>query len=151
MTIEAHQKVQSRLSWQNPSWLHLLIALPWMIGIIWCLYGWRADAAISTRQQTIEGMITAHEPANHDRYGFTFSTGGRTYRGWEIPQKTEYTIGERVTVYYDPTDPSRSALTPFDELSLRAFGPVPLLAIGTGLVALFIYKRRKQLRVVADK
>src|SRR5579863_3626070 len=128
MNSETQQDTpKAGFNWQNPSWVLLLVVLPWAIGIVYSLYQWRLDSAVAARQQTTKGTITAHEPANHNRYGYAFSTGGSTYRGWEYPQKREYSVGEQVTVYYDPTKPSRSSLTEFNELSLRAFGPVPLL------------------------
>ena len=152
MTSETQQETpKAGFNWQNPSWVLLLIVLPWAAGIVYSLYEWRLDSAIAARQQTTNGTITAHEPANHNRYGYVFSMSGGTYRGWEYPQKREYSIGEQVTVYYDPTNPSRSSLTEFDELSLRAFGPVPLLLFGTGGVAFYIYKRRKHLRMAAHQ
>ena len=131
---------------KNPSLRHLLIALPWVIFIAYFANQWRLDRATAGRQQTTYGTITAHEPANHDRYGFTFSVGGRTYRGWEIPKKKEYNIGEQVVVYYDPIDPSRSALTDFNETSLSLSGFIVCLVLATGaLVFIVIYLRHRNL------
>jgi hypothetical protein len=135
------------LGWQNPSWVHLLVVLPWVIGSVYGLRAWREDSALAARQQTANGKIIAHEPANHDRYGYTFSIGARTYRGWEIPHKREYSIGEQITVYYDPIDPNRSALTSFEELSLRDFGLILLLLMGSATVVFIIYRRRKHFRI----
>ena len=102
-----------------------------------------ACRAIAARQQSTPGTITAHEPSNHDRYGYVYSLDGKAYHGWEIPQRTEYKIGEQVTVYYDPTDPTRGSLAGFEELSLREFGPVPFLLLGTAVIVFIFYKRRK--------
>jgi len=152
MTSETQQGTpKAGLNWQNPSWMLLLVALPWAFGIVYGLYQWRLDSLVAERQQTTTGTITAHEPANHDRYGYVFSMNGSTYHGWEFPQNRKYSIGERVTVYYDPTNPTRSSLTEFDQLSLRAFGPVPLALIGAGGVAFYIYKRRKHLRMAGHQ
>ncbi len=128
---------------RKPSWLNLLTLLPWMLFIIYAIYVWRLDRAIAARQQSTPGTITAHEPSNHDRYGYVYSIDGKAYHGWEIPQKTEYKIGEQVNVYYDPTDPTRSSLAGFEELSLREFGPVPFLLLGTAVIVFIFYKRRK--------
>ena len=148
MTSQTQQGMaRAVLNWQNPSWLHLLVVLSWVIGSVYGLHAWRVDSAIAARQQTTNGTITAHEPANHDRYGYTFSIGARTYRGWEIPHKSEYTVGEQVTVYYDPINPTRSALTGFEELSLRDLGLILLLLLSSAAVVFIIYKRRKHFRV----
>lgn len=87
---------------------------------------------------------SAHEPANHNRYGYIFSVDGRSYTGWESPRKDELEIGKQVVVYYDPNDPAKNALTDFGELSIEKFGPIPTLMFGIGGVALVIFwtKRR---------
>jgi hypothetical protein len=52
---------------------------------------------VATRQQTASGTITAHEPGNHSRYGYTFIVEGRSYYGWQIPQGSEeWTENDRV-------------------------------------------------------
>jgi hypothetical protein len=79
---------------------------------------------------------SAHEPANHNRYGYIFSVDGRSYTGWESPRKDELEIGKQVVVYYDPNDPAKNALTDFGELSIEKFGPIPTLMFGIGGVAL---------------
>lgn len=138
-----HRWRREAVAWQNPSWLKLLVVVPWALLVIYSLYQWQLDRRIAARQQTTYGAVVAHEPANHNRFGFAFVLNGRTYHGWEYPQNREYRIGEQVVVYYDPANPARSALTQFDELSLRAFGPVPLAMLGIGAVTFFIYRRRK--------
>ncbi len=68
--------------------------------------------------------------------------------GWDGPTGSEQpTIGQAVTVYYDPSDPNTSALVDFRELALRSAGPVPFAIGGSGLVVLFILTRRHLMAV----
>ena len=102
---------------------------------------------MALREQTTSGIITAHEPANHNRYGYTFKLNEKTYSGWQVPSDSEqFAVGQVVTVHYDPVDPNNNALVDFNELSWRAFGPVPFLAAAIASVALFVLERRRALR-----
>jgi hypothetical protein len=119
-------------------WLSLLIVTPWMIGAALGIYGWHRDRVIAQRQQTTSGTILTHEPGNHDRYGYNFSVSDKPYSGWYTPENNEPTIGQRVTVYYDPIDPNTSALDDFGELALRDLRAVPALIGGSALVIMII-------------
>jgi hypothetical protein len=96
------------------------------------------------REKITNGTITAHEPANHNRYGYSFSVNGKSYSGWESPRKEEPHVGQQVTVFYDPIDPTKNALTDFTDLETDSLGPVPILLFGIGAVALFIRYRRRR-------
>ena len=112
--------------------------------LVLSLYEWNVDSKIAAREKTATGVITAHDPPNHNRYGYTFAVDGKGYSGWEIPHHVEEPIiGQEVMVYYDPLDPTKSALTDFDELSATSLGPVPLLLVGIGGVAVLIFVRRR--------
>lgn len=128
--------------WRRPSWWNLLIVLPWVLGAVLAIHTWAVDRAVAEREQTVVGTITAHEPANHNRYGYSFSVHGRPYSGWESPRKEEPHIGQRVTVFYDPNNPATSALTDFKDLKVESLGPLPLILLGVGAVAYVIHKRR---------
>lgn len=120
--------------------------LPWGIGLVLCVYEWCADRVIATREQTTQGVITAHEPSNHNRYGYVFSVNGKQFTGWESPTRDELEVGKQVVVYYDPLDPEKNALTEFRDLGMSRAGPVPTLLIGIGAVAWYIRIRRKRAR-----
>jgi hypothetical protein len=121
----------------------MLIAAPFMIGAMFCIYAWYADRVIARRQQITFGTIFAHEPANHDRYGYTFNVDQKIYSGWQVPYDNEqFTVGQVVTVHYDPLDPNNSALVDYNESSFRALGPAPLLVAGM-FVAVFMFLRRR--------
>ena len=99
---------------------------------------------VAQREKTTNGSITAHEPTNHNRYGYSFSVDGKPYSGWEIPRNKELHIGQQLTIFYDPIDPTKNAITDFADLEMDSLGPVPLLLFGIGAIALFIgYRRAK--------
>ena len=102
------------------------------------------DRNIATREQTTQGVITAHEPANHNRFGYVFSVNGKTFTGWESPGKDGLNIGQQVLVYYDPLNPSKNALTEFGDLGTNGLGPVPVMLFGIGAVAWYIKARRRK-------
>jgi hypothetical protein len=107
---------------------------------------WRTDGQIASRQQTTSGVVTAHDPANHNQYGYKFDVESRSYTGWEGPKGRELAIGDTVMVYYDRENPNKNALTDFHELGTASLGPVPLLLFGIGTVGLFIFYTRRRLR-----
>ena len=119
-------------------WWSLFIVTPWLIGAALGIYDWHRDRVIAQRQQTTLGTILTHEPGNHNRYGYNFSVSDKPYSGWYSPGNNEPTIGQRVTVYYDPIDPNTSALDDFGELALRELGPVPAEIGGSVFVIVVI-------------
>jgi hypothetical protein len=111
------------------------------LGMIMAMIGGLAiRPALETRrwESTTGRVIDAPSP-----FRYTFDVDGRTYTasriGFGLPDPTQgsrYSPGQEVTVYYSPSDPTRSALEP---------GPGPLafapLAVGglfllLGLIAL---------------
>ena len=138
---------RSTVSWHRPIWRLLIIAAPLIIAVTFFTYGWYVDRVVARREQTTSGTIVAHEPANHDRYGYTFSVNNQTYSGWQIPRDgDQFAIGQVVTVHYDPLNPNNSALVDFHELSYRAFAPVPLLVAVILYLALLMFERRRVAR-----
>src|SRR5688572_14869267 len=134
-------------SGHHPLWRMLIIAAPLIIGVAFFTYCWYADRVVARREQTTSGTIVAHEPANHDRYGYTFSVNNQTYSSWQVPHDgDQFAIGQVVTVHYDPLNPNNSALVDFDELSSRASAQVPLLVAVILFLALFMFERRRVAR-----
>jgi hypothetical protein len=122
----------------------LIIPAPLIIGVTFFTYEWYADQVVARRERTTSGIIVAHEPANHDRYGYTFSVNSQAYSGWQVPYDDEqFTVGQVVTVHYDPLDPNNSALVDFDELSYRASATVPLFVAVILFLVLFMFERRR--------
>lgn len=142
-TIIENRIERARQTWHRPSWWNLLITWPWVVGCVWCVYGWNTDRAIAARQQTADGLITAHEPSNHNQFVYTFSANGTSFTGRESPKDQDLEVGKSVLVYYDPLNPAKNALTDFSDLSMESLGPLPLLVLGVGAVACFIIWRRR--------
>lgn len=120
------------------------MVLPWIIGTVLFIYEWDADRNIATREQTTHGVITALEPANHNRFGYVFSVNGKTFTEWESPGKDRLNIGQQVLVYYDPLNPSKNALTEFGDWGTNGLGPVPMMLFGVGAVAWYIKARQRK-------
>ncbi|MBV9155792.1 MAG: DUF3592 domain-containing protein [Acidobacteriaceae bacterium] len=138
-------------TWSYPSWWNLLIVLPWLLGTALVVHEWAVDRTIAQREKTADGTITTHQAANHDRYGYSFSINDRSYSGWQSPAKQDFRVGQQVTVFYDPLDPTRNALTDFSELEIGSIGPVPILLLGIGCVAVFIAYRRRRVQSPAQR
>lgn len=145
-TGNAIDEMETKISrtWNHPSWWNLLVALPWVFGLAFLIQESRTERQIAGRQQTTSGIVTTHDPSNHNRYGYKFEVNGKTYTGWQSPGNDELAIGKQVIVFYDPQNPSRSALTDFHDLSISSLGPVPMLLFGVGGVAVFILYRRRR-------
>ncbi len=136
-----------RKTWAYPSWWLLLVVLPWTIGALICVHEWLVDKSVASREQTTQGIITVHEPSNHNRYEYVFSMNGKSFTGWESPRTDRLEIGQQVVVYYDPLNPSKNAPTEFGELGMENLGPLPLLLFGIGAVAWYIKTRRRTLKL----
>jgi hypothetical protein len=117
---------------------------PWALGLVFLIHEWRTESQIAARQQTASGIVIAHEPANHNRYGYKFHVDGKPYRGWESPAGSEPAVGKQVTVFYDPQNPSRNALTDFHDVRTSVLGTAPMLLFGIGAVAAYIFYRRRR-------
>src|SRR5258708_26246943 len=131
----------------NPTWWNLFVVLPWAIGAIFLIHEWKVDRDVASREQTTLGLITTHEPSNHNRYGYVFTVNGISFTGWESPKNVELEIGKQVVVYYDPQNPNKNALTEFRDLGMTALGPMPTMLFGIGAVAWYIGRRRRQKRI----
>jgi hypothetical protein len=123
-----------------------MVALPWAVGILVFLFSVKSDQAIAGREQMTSGIIKRHEPSNHDRYGYDFTVNGRPYSGWQSPTQREFIIGETVSVYFDPLDPTKSSLFSFAGAWDRAIGPVFLMTVGIAAFAAYIFTRKRFVR-----
>jgi hypothetical protein len=88
-----------------------LVIAPWILGATLMLLASQHDKDLASRQAATVGQIVAHEPSNHNRYGYKFRVDGHEYRGWETPLKAEPQIGQSVTIYYDTRSPDENALS----------------------------------------
>jgi hypothetical protein len=138
--------------WTNPSWSSLLVVMSWLIGSIALMWGAIANHNVAAREKTITGAITAHEPANHNTYVYTFTIEGKVYTGRQIPNKREPAIGQEVCVYYDPQDPAKNSLIDFDEVALGNLGPASFAFwLSVAAIVFIIVQRRKNQRRAAER
>jgi uncharacterized protein DUF3592 len=128
----------------SPHWSILIFAVVWTaVAVTFWVYPWYKDRAVAARQQLASGTIVAHEPSNHDRYGYTFSVNQKTYSGWQVPYNdVTFTVGQVVTVHYDPLDPNNNALVDLTEFD-GVEGPVLLLFAAIPFVVLIEFLRRR--------
>jgi hypothetical protein len=137
MPLPIDAERQATRTWANPSWWHLLVVLSWAMGTSLLINQWRVDRDIAARERTVQGVINAHEPANHNRYGYVFSVRGKSFSGWQSPGKEGLEIGKQVLVYYDPIDPDKNATHRISRLGHKCSRPCPADVIwnwGGGLV-----------------
>jgi hypothetical protein len=108
---------------------------------------WRLYGGIASRQQTTSAVITSHEPAQHNRYGYAFTLAGRTYHGGDSPADGNWSMGQRVTVYYDRAAPETNALTDYRKLQHDAIRPLALILGGSAFtILLTAFLRRRPAR-----
>jgi hypothetical protein len=120
----------------------LLIAVPWAIGLAFFLFSPRPYEKAATRQQMTTGIVLTHDAGNHNRYGYQFAVGGKTYSGGQSP-KNDLQIGQSVVVYYDPLNPALNSLYDFRD-GENTLGPVVALSLGIAAIVLFIFLKRRE-------
>lgn len=82
-----------------------------------------------------EGKVEAKEPDNHQVVRYSYVVGQRSYNGsgragYGNPEFISLSVGDKVTVFYDPSDPQLSIMgNPQEQLSneLVSVGAVTLL------------------------
>ena len=112
-----------------------------MIGLVFLISSSVSDHAIASREQTTYRIMRTHEPENHNRFGYQFSVNGKSFTGWQIPMR-DFTTGQRVLVYYDPLDPTKSSLDSFAGATGRILGPALFCTVGTTVVVVIVFVRR---------
>ena len=133
-------------TWGNPSWWNLVVVLPFVVLVIVCLWGLRADRITAARERIANGQIVSHDPPNHNRFGYQFGLSGKMYTGWAIPPTSDYQIGQQVLVYYDSINPNKSQLDDFAKNRDRIAGSVSFCVFGICGVSLYIFLRRRAIR-----
>jgi hypothetical protein len=116
-----------------------IVIAPWLLGAALMLFASRHDSDVASRQATTVGQVVAHEPSNHDRYGYTFQVNGHEYTGWETPAKAEPRMGQSVTIYYDARTRDENALTDYSKLNSAWSAQAWVFFFIAGLVFLGIF------------
>ena len=130
------------------SWWNLLILWPFLAMLLWGVHDSRKDFDIAKRQTATVANVSSHDPHNHDRYGYLFNLNGSQYTGWAYPHdKVDYSLGQRIVVYYDPIEPTRNLAESFATAGYRdlIFAPFCLMIIA-GLPLFIFFQRRASSR-----
>lgn len=87
------------------------------------------------RGVSVEGVVVAKEPENHRFIRYSYSVGQNTYSGLGSaghgnPRFEELHVGDKVTVFYDPSNPDLSFLgNPQNQLNSVTRGVIFLTLI----------------------
>ncbi|MDB5430529.1 MAG: hypothetical protein JWP35_1645 [Caulobacter sp.] len=92
-----------------------MIAVPWTIGLIVCLFGVSKYFPISEREQRVDGVIVACTGSGRDRCDYRFVAAGRSFVGRGSPWALDPSAGDRAVIYFDPRNPSENALSSYSE------------------------------------
>ena len=94
-------------------------------------------------------FVVVANDANGNTTSKTDSTGTTNYT-WDYENRltsaTPPGSGGTVQFSYDPLNPNKNALMEFGDRGLEILGPVPIMLIGIGLVALYIRTQRRNNR-----
>ena len=137
---------RQRQYWARPqSWWNLLVLVPLLLILLYLVHSCRENLEIAKRQRTAVAIISSHDPANHDRYGYIFSVNSRPFSGWAYPNdKRDFSVGEQIVVFYDPIDPSKNLPSSFglfdagDDVLFAFFLVAPII------VAVSIHAQRRE-------
>jgi phosphate/sulfate permease len=121
-----------------------------------CLYTARRDIALAPNESTTTGQAQVRRqsknrnPFDYLRCDYTFMVNGSFYRGYGIcPNQSDPSVkgalenfagllqNQRVTVYYDPADPTLNSMMEFDVESAYDYKKAKLYSI-VGVVLLVI-------------
>lgn len=143
---------EKRRQWSHPpSWWNLFVLWPLPFVLAFCIYSQRTDLQIAKRQLTAVATINSHDPSNHDRYGYTFAVDGRQFTGWAYPNdKRDFSIEERIVIYFDPIDPARNSTDDFHKVSNRDLFFVSFCLLAIVVLPLVIFFQRRS-RLKASK
>ena len=122
---------------------NLFPVLLFLVGAaILLLYQTCSGAKVAHRQQTAIGIVMTHNAEDHDSYSYSFRVGQRLYTGRNgVPAKPPK-VGDRITVFYDPENPSRNSLSGFGDISERTAAPLAFILAATALVAFLAIRQR---------
>jgi hypothetical protein len=111
------RKQAGKASWENPSWWELLVLILPLAALIFLVHENLKRVEIAERQRNASAVVAMHDPPNHDRYGYRFLVNGKPFTGWAYPHdNVDYSVGEQLLVYYDPSDPSENSPDNYGEV-----------------------------------
>jgi hypothetical protein len=119
----------------NPYLVHLVVLVPFVFGAFFLMNSAQEASEIARRQQVATGVLVAHKMSNHDRWEFRFQVEARGYSGLDRVRGGTPRIGEAVTIYYDPRDPTTNSLITFEERSNGFRGPALAILLLSAFLA----------------
>ena len=106
---------------------------------------WRLTEGIVTDFQVVRGIRRIGQNRNY-RYSYTYTVEGENYSGYDTFSSgtSEDKTGDKIEVWYDPKEPSKSAMSISSELNLYVpfFITVPLMLISYSFFSLSEKKSR---------
>lgn len=119
---------------------YLVFLIPVVMAAFFLINSAQDAGEVANREQTTNGTLVAHQAWNHNRWEYRFQVDAHTYTGLDRLRSGTPKVGEPVTIFFDPLDPTTNALTSFKERRISLFGPavaILLVGVGAALVVLF--------------
>jgi hypothetical protein len=116
----------------------MILAVPFVVALIFTIYAAHKDASVAVREQKAEGVVTVCEPSNHNQCRYRFMFLGRSVEGISGWVGDSPSVGQHVTVFFDPEDPETSSLEDYGASSRRERGFAPICMLGILTVVVII-------------
>jgi hypothetical protein len=119
----------------NPYLVYLVVLIPVVLGAFFLMNSAQEASEVARRQQVTTGVLVAHKLSNHDRWEYQFQVEAHGYSGLDRVRTGTPRIGQAVTIYYDPLDPTTNGLVTFKERSDGLLGPMLAILLLSALFA----------------
>lgn len=111
------------------------------------LYYCTVNLLIAHRERIAHATVTMHDESNHGRDHYQFVLNGAAYEGWAYRGHTSPKVGEQISVFYDPTNPSQNSYEDFSDTAVHSLFFVPFLLLAFALAVFRIHRRRRRMRI----
>ena len=122
------------------------MVLPWILGLVIFIWQWHMYSKAADRQAVTTALILTVEKSKWVHYQFTYANHVYNNLHPEFYGNGVPLAEEKVTVYYDPEDPTVNSMTDLHQQSMNAVAPVPFLLILSGTVTFVILHRIRATR-----
>jgi len=135
----------------NPYLVYLVVLIPFVFGAFFLMNSAQEASGIARRQQIATGVLVAHKVSNHDRWEYRFHVEALGYSGLDRVRSGTPRIGEAVTIYYDPLDPTTNSLITFGKVSNGFLGPALAILLLSAFLAVVVLLTGTALGVAHSK
>ena len=124
------------------------LSLIWIIAALLTTFGVAMGTGFPKLNQLansatkIVGKVETLQPENHDLMIYTFEVNGRVYKKETTTNGVRYGLGDKIEVFYDPTDPNLSVIG--DPIAQRNSVLVMSSVIGVLLATLILVALRRR-------